>query len=162
MDWKCSRCKFELVEADKASLLRIKDEYNLFGLSENWDYVESELIKICPRCNSQALGLHFKKAIQIRTKSGQIATIHDLPYVKAHKHTEFQSEILKSEICGCFYCLETFTPDIIDDWYGEKCDEYDPLALCPKCGIDSVIGSNSGFPIEFWFLRIMKEFWFSP
>lgn len=161
MDWKCSRCEFELVEADKISLCQIKDEYNLFGLPENWECVESEWIKICPRCNSQALGLNSEKDIPIRTISREITNIHNLPYVKAHKHSEFQSEILKSEICGCFYCLKTFTPDRIDEWYGEKTNEYEPLAQCPECSIDSVIGSASGFPIELQFLKQMKDFWFS-
>jgi hypothetical protein len=33
-------------------------------------------------------------------------------------------------------------------------------AMCPKCGIDSVIGSNSGYPITTEFLTRMKERWF--
>jgi hypothetical protein len=32
-------------------------------------------------------------------------------------------------------------------------------ALCPRCGIDSVIGSDSGFPVERGFLRRMKQHW---
>jgi hypothetical protein len=34
-------------------------------------------------------------------------------------------------------------------------------ALCPKCGIDSVLGSNSGYPVtEIGFLKEMKSYWF--
>ena len=36
------------------------------------------------------------------------------------------------------------------------------IAICPKCGIDSVIGDVSGFPIEPTFLSVMRDFWFSP
>jgi hypothetical protein len=45
----------------------------------------------------------------------------------AHKHSDFQKEILRSEKCGCFYCLEIFSPDEITDWHGEDCKEYEPL-----------------------------------
>ena len=47
----------------------------------------------------------------------------------------------------------------IDEWI----DEPDPpgvTALCPKCGIDSVIGSASGYPITSNFLWRMKLRWF--
>ena len=33
-------------------------------------------------------------------------------------------------------------------------------ALCPRCGIDSVIGADSGYPITVEFLTRMKEHWF--
>jgi Zn finger protein HypA/HybF involved in hydrogenase expression len=155
MDWKCNRCDFELVEVKKESLSDIKDTFNFFGINKDWESVESEWIKICPNCNSHALGLSSDHHIPIRTKSVDITTLHDLPYVKAHDHSEYQTEILKSDICGCFRCLKTFTPDQIDQWHGE-------LALCPMCGIDSVIGSASGFPIEKEFLSKMHDFWFSP
>ena len=77
-------------------------------------------------------------------------------------HTEYQQEILESEICGCFACLETFGPGEINQWHGEGIDGVEPLAFCPRCSIDAVIGSASGFPITESFLRKMKDFWFSP
>jgi hypothetical protein len=33
-------------------------------------------------------------------------------------------------------------------------------ALCPKCGIDAVIGSASGYPISREFLAEMHRHWF--
>ena len=62
----------------------------------------------------------------------------------------------------CFYCLEIFSPNEIIEWHGE--DEYgiEQIAICVKCGIDSVIGSASGYPIERNFLSKMHDFWFSP
>ena len=47
-------------------------------------------------------------------------------------------------ICGCFYCLEIFNPKELEEWEGKKED----TAICPRCGIDSVIGKSSGFPIK--------------
>jgi hypothetical protein len=37
----------------------------------------------------------------------------------------------------------------------------DNTALCPFCGIDSVIGSGSHFPITREFLEQMKAYWFA-
>jgi hypothetical protein len=34
-------------------------------------------------------------------------------------------------------------------------------ALCPKCGIDAVIGSKSGYPMTQEFLQAMEKHWFS-
>lgn len=80
--------------------------------------------------------------------------------IEAHKRSIFhRDEIEQSSDCGCFYCLEIFPPTEILDWV----DQGDPrgqTALCPKCGIDSVIGSASGFPIEKNFLREMHRHWF--
>lgn len=61
--------------------------------------------------------------------------------------------------CGCFYCCTVFTPDEINYWidpdFGGK-----GTAVCPYCGIDSVIGESSGYPITKEFLQEMHDFWF--
>lgn len=76
---------------------------------------------------------------------------------QAHEHcTSNKSEIEKSEKCGCFYCLEIFDKDEITSWLNED----GGTALCPFCGIDSVIGDKSGFEITKEFLTEMKERWF--
>jgi hypothetical protein len=61
----------------------------------------------------------------------------------------------KSELCGCFYCLEVFPSSEITDW-----TDNGDTALCPNCGIDSVIGSGSGYPIQREFLSKMHDHWF--
>jgi hypothetical protein len=33
-------------------------------------------------------------------------------------------------------------------------------AICPRCGIDSVIGDESGYPVTREFLAAMKAHWF--
>jgi hypothetical protein len=74
----------------------------------------------------------------------------------AHDHSfRHRVEILASEICGWFHCRGTFTPAEIGEWTDD-----DQTALCPKCGIDSVIGSAAGFPLTQGFLDEMHEYWF--
>ena len=59
-------------------------------------------------------------------------------HISAHEWSNYNRETLKeSNVCGCFYCLEVFPPSEIERWLvGED------TALCPKCGIDSVIISG--------------------
>ncbi|MCI0692569.1 cytoplasmic protein [candidate division KSB1 bacterium] len=84
-------------------------------------------------------------------------SVKEQDHIRAHKHcSRHRKEILASENCGCFYCLRIFPPAEIEDWIDD-----DDTALCPKCGIDSVIGSQSGFPITKRFLRKMHDHWFS-
>ena len=76
--------------------------------------------------------------------------------VTAHKHcSKHRNEVLRSEACACFYCLHSFAPSEIVEWTdGNK------TALCPKCGIDSVLGSVAGFPLTAEFLGEMNKHWF--
>ncbi len=78
--------------------------------------------------------------------------------VAAHKHSALhEREVMKSTVCGCFYCLETFSPRDIEDWV----DDETPTALCPRCGVDSVIGDASSFPVtDKAFLAAMNAYWF--
>ncbi len=90
-------------------------------------------------------------------------------HVDAHKHSSIhRDEVLSSALCGCFHCLATFGPADILDWVdapvGQRdanIDDCGQTALCPKCGIDSVIGDRSGYPLSTEFLRQMRDHWFS-
>ncbi len=77
----------------------------------------------------------------------------------AHRHSaHHREELEQSDVCGCFYCCQTFTSTRIEEWLEEGAG----TALCPHCGIDSVIGSASGYPArEKAFLLAMHEHWFS-
>lgn len=70
-----------------------------------------------------------------------------------------REEVLASESCGCFYCCAIFAPAAIDEWIDEW-EGTGQTALCPRCGIDSVIGSESGYPVTREFLKQMKTYWF--
>jgi hypothetical protein len=61
---------------------------------------------------------------------------------------------------GCFNCLAIFRPAEISEWWD---DEYGApqTPVCPNCGIDSVIGDKSGYPITKEFLGKMNKYWFS-
>jgi hypothetical protein len=74
----------------------------------------------------------------------------------AHKRCiHHRAEIDASDLCGCFYCLDAFSATDIIEWV-----DGDQTALCPRCGIDSVIGSASGYPIDKHFLLQMHDRFF--
>jgi hypothetical protein len=79
------------------------------------------------------------------------------PIVAAHSHSaDHRDEIGVSAVAGCFYCCETFSPSEVEDWIDDE-----RTAMCPRCGIDSVIGDASGFPVaDKTFFKQMREFWF--
>lgn len=82
--------------------------------------------------------------------------------VQAHQFCSNNMEQLKKDtVCGCFYCLRIFNPSEIEEWIidDNPCDS-EGTALCPYCGIDSVIGESSGYPITQELLMQMKEYWF--
>ena len=82
--------------------------------------------------------------------------------VTAHQHCfQNRDEVLSSELCGCFYCLATFTPAEIVDWLTEVTPNTGVTAFCPKCGIDAVLGSRAGYPLTMDFLAAMRLRWFS-
>ena len=63
-------------------------------------------------------------------------------YIRAHRHSSnHRKEILETE------------------WIDEI-DGVGQTALCPKCNIDSVIGSKSEYPINRQFLELMRQHWF--
>ena len=75
----------------------------------------------------------------------------------AHDKSSYhRSEIESSKVCGCFYCLHVFLPSDIEEWIDGK-----QTALCPRCGIDSVIAEASGLPLTEEFLKEMEQYWFS-
>jgi hypothetical protein len=84
-------------------------------------------------------------------------------HIRAHRHsTHHREEIRSSERCGCFYCLAIFTPFEIKEWTDiSESRPQGETAVCPKCGIDSVIGSESGYPITKVFLESMSRHWFA-
>ena len=78
-------------------------------------------------------------------------------------HTTFRNkkQIDESKECGCFYCKSTFKPEAITRW----CDNDgrgDPTALCPNCGIDSVIGDACGCNVTLDLLELMNLQFFGP
>ncbi len=79
----------------------------------------------------------------------------------AHNHSSFhQKEILESDLCSCFYCLKIFKPKEVLEWIDDD-NPKGQTALCPSCGIDSVIGDKSGLPVaDEIFLNDMHSIFF--
>ena len=77
--------------------------------------------------------------------------------VDAHAHSASnRAELDRSKQAGCFYCCEVFDPKQIENWVDDG-----QSALCPTCGMDSVIGDASGFPVtDKHFLKDMNKLWF--
>jgi hypothetical protein len=85
-------------------------------------------------------------------------------YIRAHRHcTRNREEIARSELCGCFHCLAIFPLHEVT-FYLREAEEVGngegSTALCPKCLVDTVVGSAAGFPITPKLLRRMSGYWF--
>ncbi|MEZ5338244.1 MAG: hypothetical protein R3F46_08240 [bacterium] len=83
----------------------------------------------------------------------------------AHKHSScHHCQLEESDLCGCFYCLRVYQPREIRKWCDRGEDRRDytqATALCPHCGIDSVLFSSSGLPVgDDEFLQAMHDRWF--
>lgn len=76
--------------------------------------------------------------------------------IEAHKRCIHNwSELTVSAKCGCFYCLEIYSPNEVAEWTDD-----DDTAICPRCGIDAVIGDASGFSVTTEFMGRMHRRWF--
>lgn len=74
----------------------------------------------------------------------------------AHKFSSLHRDLVdQSETCGCFYCLEVFKSTEIHEWIDNK-----QTAMCPHCGIDSVIPDITNLLKEEKFLEQMSKHWF--
>ncbi len=74
----------------------------------------------------------------------------------AHEHAlRSRDELMASEMSGCFHCIAVFAPYEIREWI-----DGGQTAMCPRCGVDSVIGTRSGFPVTTEFLQQMQKAWF--
>lgn len=119
----------------------------------------------CPKCGYVQIINHKSKKdidipvgkakikqneVELMTKTG----VGDI--IEARKHSRNnREEITHSHTCGCFHCRKRFNPAEITDWIeGEK------TAVCPVCGVDSIIGDAAGFPITVGLLKTMKAYWF--
>lgn len=76
---------------------------------------------------------------------------------EAHHYCINNKPALQSDSkCGCFNCLEIFDPKKITEYLEDAVG----TALCPYCGIDSVIPESSGYPLTKDFLMKMYRRWF--
>ena len=70
-----------------------------------------------------------------------------------------EQEVRRSAKCGCFHCEEVFSAVEVNAWLDDRNGR---TALCPHCGIDSVIGDAAGYPAtDAGFLRSMPDHYFA-
>jgi hypothetical protein len=69
--------------------------------------------------------------------------------VQASHH---RAAIDASTRCACFFCFRVFGPSEIKAWI-----DGNTTALCPRCGIDAVLGDASIGSISDGFLRKMHQ-----
>jgi hypothetical protein len=79
-------------------------------------------------------------------------------YNMAKSYSRFnRADIENDKICGCYYCLTIFLPSEINEWCRESMRGDGVTAICPRCGIDSVIGDSSGYPINLDLLKALRK-----
>jgi len=75
---------------------------------------------------------------------------------EAHKYSISNiSNLNKSKKAGCYYCKSIFNASEV-----KETTDNGETALCPKCGIDSVLGDSSPFKIEIKTLAKLNNYWF--
>ena len=62
--------------------------------------------------------------------------------------------LIASDKAGCYKCLAIFKPDEVKEWTDQG-----ETALCPQCGIDSVLVETPNLIITEDFLKSVKTFW---
>lgn len=84
-------------------------------------------------------------------------SIHAATFITAREHAaRHRVELEASATCGCFSCFRRFPTADIKAWV-----EDNQTALCPHCGLDTVLGSASPYQLSDQFLRRMNQHHFS-
>lgn len=80
-----------------------------------------------------------------------------MTFEEAHSRSlRNQKVIQSSELCGCFCCLSTYPSKEVTEFV-----RVDETAICPRCGVDAVLGDQSGCSLTQSFLREMQVRWFN-
>lgn len=76
--------------------------------------------------------------------------------IKLHKCAIHNRKDLEtSDMCGCFYCKEMFYPGDITEWTDDG-----ETAICPKCGVDSVISNKKDYIVTPEDLKLLNKYYF--
>lgn len=88
-------------------------------------------------------------------------TTYDKHMLKqAHMHCTYNREAISaSRVCGCFYCQAIYAATEVNR-YTPGGRGKGPDAVCPRCGIDSVLPDASGLDLSPDFLAAMEKMWF--
>lgn len=129
------------------------------------EWVDSGTTALCPHCGIDSV---IGDATGIKLGESFLSLMHDCWFGETHEEDELKAAhdrkwrhrtlIEDSNLCGCFYCITLFDKSYIKEWI--RTWEGGGMALCPFCGIDSVMGSKAPFNMMFGFLRAMNRYWF--
>lgn len=57
--------------------------------------------------------------------------------------------VLKAEDCACYYCVSFFRPVEVVAWWDNDTSGIGQTAVCPLCGMDSVLPVRPGIDQKF-------------
>ena len=82
--------------------------------------------------------------------------------IEGHRGCSKNRETLAaSKQAGCFCCCRTFDPKEISEYVRNHKDNPEGTdALCPHCGIDSVLPESESYELTEAFLQEMCNYWF--
>jgi hypothetical protein len=126
---------------------KAKEMYDLFNM-----YLEQSEKNLTATADFGDIVLGSVQSI-LNTDPEKADVISAWGYCLNNKH-----ELANDTVCGCFGCVIVFKPQEIIEWLPNFVDG--ETAVCPYCGVDSVIGESSGFPITNIFLQRMHNHWF--
>ena len=98
--------------------------------------------------HTKGLTLDCAESMLVKEWNGNF-TIEEVILCHVAGEHSFKNEKLVKEgsRCGCFYCLRIFSTKKIIDWCdGTIIDGY--TALCPFCGIDSVLVETPDYSVD--------------
>ncbi len=71
------------------------------------------------------------------------------------KHTkDNEIDILRSKKCSCLFCRQSYDARKVSEWNNE---EKRISAICPECGMDTVVGDASGFNLDHDTLKAINQ-----
>ena len=122
------------------------------------DYIT---FSVCLNCGQQQGSFPVAPIEELKETEDNIDML-EFAYAYSSKHRE---DVLDSKNCGCFHCLEHFSPSAIEEWT-DSIPGADPYqgntAICPFCHVDAVLGDKSPVPpLIKSFLKKMHDKWFS-
>jgi len=149
----CPDCdKAEMVETEVTRDFKV-------GRKEPVTLSATAVVEICPACKCELHGWQMERAKSLAMskwmKENHRVDINPPEDLRiAHAASSFHLKQLEHEgKAACFYCLRFFNIEEIEDWIDNE-----QTALCPKCGIDSVIPETDNVTPEF--LKRMQQYWF--
>jgi predicted RNA-binding Zn-ribbon protein involved in translation (DUF1610 family) len=94
-------------------------------------------------------------AMSAYSKSQNVVADIPEPWRSAHAlGSQHRKQLEHIGRCGCFYCLAFFDAGDVVEWIDDN-----QTALCPRCGIDSVLPVTEEITPEF--LKQMQQYWFA-